>query len=70
MTKSLATLLLAIWGLAFAGPLYAADEFVIGYLQLKKDPRYAESRTYARYLNAPAGRPYAGARVALSLIHI
>ena len=65
MTKSLATLLLAIWGLAFAGPLYAADEFVIGYLQLKKDPRYAESRTYARYLNAPAGRPYSGARVAL-----
>lgn len=42
-----------------------ADDFTIGYLQLKKDSRYGKKRTYARYLSQPLGRPYAGAKIAL-----
>ena len=42
-----------------------ADDFIIGYLQLKKDPRYARKRLYARFLGQPLGRPYQGATMAL-----
>lgn len=45
-------------------PVAAAD-FNIGYVQLKKDSRYARTRTYARYLGQAIGRPYTGAKVAL-----
>ena len=43
----------------------AAQELVIGYLALKKDPRYARKRTYARFLTQPLGSPYVGAKVAI-----
>jgi ABC transporter substrate binding protein (PQQ-dependent alcohol dehydrogenase system) len=43
-----------------------AEEVVIGYLQLKKDPRYRAKRRFARFLTQPLGRPYPGAQVALS----
>lgn len=42
-----------------------ADEFTIGYLQLKEDARYAKTRAWARYLTEPLGRPVSGARVAI-----
>ncbi len=42
-----------------------ADDIVIGYLELKKDPRYGKKRNFARYLLQPLGRPYLGAEVAL-----
>ncbi len=54
-------------GLLAAGPA-AAGEFVIGYLQLKRDARYGEKRTYARFLTEPLGRPWPGAKVALGEI--
>ena len=41
------------------------NDFIIGYLQLKKDPRYARKRLYARFLGHPLGRPYKGATMAL-----
>lgn len=50
--------------LAVAAPAMAAD-LVIGYLQMSRDARYGDSRTYARYLTGPLGRPYDGARVAI-----
>ena len=40
-------------------------ELTIGYVALKKDPRYAVKRTYARYLTEALGSPYPGARVAI-----
>ena len=40
-------------------------ELVIGYVALKKDPRYATKRTFARYLTEALGSPYPGARVAI-----
>ena len=43
----------------------ATQELVIGYLALKKDPRYALKRTYARYLTEALGSPYVGAKVAI-----
>ena len=43
----------------------AAQELVIGYVALKKDPRYGVKRTYARYLTEALGSPYPGARVAI-----
>ena len=43
----------------------AAQELVIGYLALKKDPRYARKRTYARYLTQALGSPYVAAKVAI-----
>ena len=43
----------------------AAHELVIGYLALKKDPRYARKRAYARYLTQALGSPYVAARVAI-----
>ena len=36
----------------------AAEELVIGYLALKKDPRYTRKRTYARFLTQALGSPY------------
>ncbi|MEA3292261.1 MAG: hypothetical protein U9Q71_08205 [Pseudomonadota bacterium] len=45
-------------------PLYA-DDFAIGYLELKGDHRYDKKRTFARYLTQALGRPRAGAEVAL-----
>ena len=42
-----------------------AQELVIGYVALKKDPRYTLKRTYARYLTEALGSPYVGARVAI-----
>ena len=38
---------------------------MIGYVALKKDPRYGVKRTYARYLTEALGSPYPGARVAI-----
>ena len=43
----------------------AAQELVIGYVALKKDPRYTLKRTYARYLTEALGSPYVGAKVAI-----
>ncbi len=40
-------------------------ELTIGYVALKKDPRYAVKRTYARYLTEALGSPYPAARVAI-----
>ena len=64
--------LLTGFGLALALALAVApsvgattDELVIGYLALKKDPRYTRKRTYARYLTQPLGRPYVAAKVAV-----
>jgi ABC transporter substrate binding protein (PQQ-dependent alcohol dehydrogenase system) len=54
----------ALAGLALAGPARAAD-LTIGYLEIADDPRYAETRLFARYLTEPLGRPHAGAEVAL-----
>ncbi|MGI9333408.1 MAG: ABC transporter substrate-binding protein [Gammaproteobacteria bacterium] len=41
-------------------------ELVIGYLQLKKDARYSRKRRRAEFLTQPLGRPYSGAKIALS----
>ena len=53
--------------LGAAAPPAAAspNELVIGYVALKKDPRYAVKRTYARYLTEALGSPYPAARVAI-----
>ena len=40
----------------------APEELVIGYLALKKDPRYARKRTYARFLTQALGSPYPAAK--------
>ena len=44
----------------------APEELVIGYLALKKDPRYARKRTYARFLTQALGSPYPAAKVAIA----
>ena len=72
------TLGLLVLALATAPPAGAAAEeleqeleqdfeqdLVIGYVALKKDPRYTLKRTYARYLTEALGSPYVGARVAI-----
>ena len=57
---------LALVFTAAAPPASAApEELAIGYLALKKDPRYARKRTYARFLTHPLGSPYVGAKVAI-----
>ena len=43
----------------------AAPELLIGYVALKKDPRYTVKRRFARYLTEALGSPYVGARVAV-----
>lgn len=52
-------------GLLNCGMAAAADDFAIGYLQLKRDARYSGKRTYARFLTGALGRPYSGAKVAV-----
>ena len=52
--------------LATASPAASANEFTIGYLQLSKDSRYGKKRLYAKFLGHALGRPYTGAKVALS----
>ncbi|MEM7021034.1 MAG: ABC transporter substrate-binding protein [Pseudomonadota bacterium] len=55
--------------LVFAGSSPpAAEEIVIGYLEMRPDARYGKKRTYAQYLSQPLGRPHGGAEVALSEI--
>ena len=62
----LATCALAVVLGAAAPPAAATPkELVIGYVALKKDPRYAVKRTYARYLTQALGSPYPAARVAI-----
>ena len=41
------------------------QELLIGYVALKKDPRYTFKRRFARYLTEPLGSPYVAAKVAL-----
>ena len=50
------------------GSAAGAETFTIGYLQLKKDARYSKTRSYAKFLLHPFGRPYTGAKVALDEI--
>ena len=68
------TLGLLVLALATAPPAGAAAQeleqeleqiLVIGYVALKKDPRYTLKRTYARYLTEALGSPYVGAKVAI-----
>ncbi len=42
------------------------EKVVFAWLSLRKDPRYARKRTYARYLGGATGRPYRGAEVAIA----
>jgi len=63
MRAARSALLLA--ALAAGAPAHGAA-LVVGYVDLAGDARYRESRTYARYLSGPLGRPYAGAEVALA----
>ena len=57
---------LLVLSLATAPPAGAvAQELTIGYIALKKDPRYALKRTFARYLTEALGAPYVGAKVAI-----
>ena len=58
--------IIVIVAFSFIAPAHAASkDFVIGYLQLGRDARYARNRTEARYLNQPLGRPVSGAKVAI-----
>lgn len=43
----------------------SAAELTIGVVELADDVRYRESRTFARHLSQPLGRPFAGAETAL-----
>ncbi len=43
----------------------AADDLVIGFLQIKNDKRYSRKATYAKYLMQPLGRPFIASKVAL-----
>ncbi len=61
------TILLTAVAIAFAAPATAAD-LVIGYAELKRDIRYSKARLFARFQSQPAGRPHAGAAVALKEI--
>ena len=67
---ALALVLVLVLALVFTGaasPAVAApEELVIGYLALKKDPRYARKRTYARFLTQALGSPYPAAKVAIA----
>jgi len=57
---------LALLALAAAPPAgAAAPELLIGYVALKKDPRYTVKRRFARYLTEALGSPYVGAKVAI-----
>ena len=57
---------LLVLALAAAPPAgAAAEELLIGYVALKKDPRYTVKRRFARYLTEALGSPYVGAKVAV-----
>ena len=57
---------LLVLALAAAPPAgAAAEELLIGYVALKKDPRYTFKRRFARYLTEALGSPYVGAKVAI-----
>ena len=56
---------LLVLALAAAPPAGAAEELLIGYVALKKDPRYTFKRRFARYLTEALGSPYVGAKVAI-----
>ena len=57
---------LLVLALAAAPPAgAAAPELLIGYVALKKDPRYTVKRRFARYLTEALGSPYVGAKVAI-----
>ena len=63
---ALAFRLLVLLALAAAPPAGAAvPELLIGYVALKKDPRYTVKRRFARYLTEALGSPYVGAKVAI-----
>ena len=57
--------LAVVLGTAASPAAASPKELVIGYVALKKDPRYAVKRTYARYLTQALGSPYPAARVAI-----
>ena len=57
--------LAVVLGAAAPPAVASPKELVIGYVALKKDPRYAVKRTYARYLTEALGSPYPAARVAI-----
>ena len=50
---------------AFSAIAYAENTFTIGYIELKKDPRYKKKRLLARFAGQALGRPFAGAEVAI-----
>lgn len=56
---------LALGLLLGLAPAAAAKDLLIGYLELRNDPRYRQEHTYAQFLTQPWGRPYAGAETAL-----
>ena len=58
-------LILALVLASILAPFADADDFIIGYLEQRGDPRYGKKQTYAQYLTEPLGRPYSGAQVAL-----
>ena len=60
---ALGLLVLALAATPLAGA--ADEELPIGYVALKKDPRYTVKRTFARYLTEALGSPYVGAKVAI-----
>jgi ABC transporter substrate binding protein (PQQ-dependent alcohol dehydrogenase system) len=72
MTRPLHAAFIA--GAALLAPLPAAaqaapaatTEVGIGYVELDDDPRYLETRTYARIQLQPHGRPFAGAELGLA----
>ena len=51
--------------LLFALVAGAAEVIRFGYLELNKDARYDERKTFFRTLSRPYGPPFAGAEVAL-----
>ena len=60
-------IILLLLGLAvtFSPLTYAESIFSMGYLELKKDPRYKKKRLFARFAGQALGRPYAGAEIAI-----
>ncbi|MCB1755325.1 MAG: ABC transporter substrate-binding protein [Gammaproteobacteria bacterium] len=65
-------IIMLILSVIFTSPARTADDttglFTIGFLQLKSDKRYSKKVSYARYLMQATGRPFAGAKVALTEI--
>lgn len=49
----------------FYTAVYAENTFTVGYIELKKDPRYKKKRLLARFAGQALGRPFAGAEVAI-----